>query len=110
MPVGAFLPRWFMKPLHMNPAEAVRACADLGARRMATIHWGTFALSAEEPMAPVEQARRAWAEAGRPPADLWDLAVGETRLLPPAGYRPPATAREDREDRVKNEAGESAAR
>lgn len=83
LPVGAFLPRWFMKPLHMNPAEAVRACADLDAARMATIHWGTFALSAETPMAPVEQARKAWAEAGRAPEDLWDLAVGETRLLLP---------------------------
>lgn len=84
LPVGAFLPRWFMKPLHMSPVEAVRACRDLGAGRMATIHWGTFALSAETPMAPVEQARRAWAEADRAPEDLWDLAVGETRLLLPA--------------------------
>jgi L-ascorbate metabolism protein UlaG (beta-lactamase superfamily) len=84
LPVGAFLPRWFMKPLHMNPAEAVRACADLGAARMATIHWGTFALSAETPMAPIEQARQAWAGAGRPREDLWDLSVGETRVLLPA--------------------------
>lgn len=84
LPVGAFLPRWFMKPLHMNPAEAVRACADLGAARMATIHWGTFALSAETPMAPIELARQAWGEAGRAAEDLWDLAVGETRLLLPS--------------------------
>lgn len=81
MPVGAFLPRWFMKPLHMNPAEAVRACADLAAARMVPIHWGTFALSAEPPMAPIEQARQAWAEAGRAPEDLWDLSIGETRML-----------------------------
>jgi L-ascorbate metabolism protein UlaG (beta-lactamase superfamily) len=82
LPVGAFQPRWFMKAQHMNPAEAVRACADLGAARMATIHWGTFALSAESPLTPVRQARAAWAAAGRPAADLWDLAVGETRILP----------------------------
>jgi L-ascorbate metabolism protein UlaG (beta-lactamase superfamily) len=81
MPVGAYLPRWFMKPLHMNPAEAVRGCSDLGAERMATMHWGTFALSAESPMAPVEQAREAWSASGRDRADLWDLAVGETRVL-----------------------------
>jgi L-ascorbate metabolism protein UlaG (beta-lactamase superfamily) len=81
MPVGAYQPRWFMKPLHMSPAEAVRACADLGVSRMATIHWGTFALSAEPPLAPLEQARAAWEEAGRPRDLLWDLAVGETRTL-----------------------------
>lgn len=84
MPVGAYLPRWFMKPLHMSPAEAVRACADLGAPRMMTMHWGTFVLSAETPMAPVEQARIAWREAGRDEHDLWDLAVGESRTLLPA--------------------------
>ncbi|MBX7266859.1 MBL fold metallo-hydrolase [Micromonospora sp. Llam7] len=81
LPVGAFRPRWFMKPLHMDPAEAVRACGDLGADRMMTIHWGTFALSAEPVLAPVELARKAWAESGRPAAALWDLAVGESRLL-----------------------------
>jgi L-ascorbate metabolism protein UlaG (beta-lactamase superfamily) len=81
LPVGAFLPRWFMKPLHMSPAEAVRGCADLGAARMVPMHWGTFALSAEAPLAPLEQTRRAWAEAGRPAGDLWDLAIGQTRVL-----------------------------
>ena len=81
LPVGAFAPRWFMRGLHMNPAEAVRACADLGAARMATVHWGTFALSAEPVLAPVEQARQAWQDADRPRENLWDLAVGETRLL-----------------------------
>jgi L-ascorbate metabolism protein UlaG (beta-lactamase superfamily) len=81
MPVGAYEPNWFMKPVHLNPAEAVRACEDLGARRMATMHWGTFILSSEPLLAPVQEAEKAWAEAGRPRQDLWDLAVGETRVL-----------------------------
>jgi L-ascorbate metabolism protein UlaG (beta-lactamase superfamily) len=82
LPVGAYEPNWFMKPVHMNPAEAVRACADLGASWMATMHWGTFALSAEPLLAPVEEARRAWEADGRHREDLWDLAVGESRVLP----------------------------
>jgi len=82
MPVGAYEPRRYLSGAHVDPAEAVRACLDVGARRMATMHWGTFALSAEPPLAPVEEARRAWAAHGLDPADLWDLAVGETRLLP----------------------------
>jgi len=81
MPVGAYEPRWFMRPMHVNPEDAVRACDDLGARRMATMHWGTFVLSAEPLLAPVEEAAKAWATAGRPREDLWDLAVGESRTL-----------------------------
>lgn len=81
MPVGAYEPNWFMKPVHLNPAEAVQACGDLGAARMATMHWGTFVLSAEPLLEPVQESVRAWAEAGRPRDALWDLAVGETRTL-----------------------------
>ncbi|MEU8202560.1 MBL fold metallo-hydrolase [Streptosporangium sp. NPDC049046] len=83
MPVGAFEPRWFMQAAHVDPEQAVRACQDVGARRMATMHWGTFVLSGESLLAPVEEARVAWAQAGRDRADLWDLAVGESRVLTP---------------------------
>ncbi|MGC5014688.1 MBL fold metallo-hydrolase [Streptosporangium sp. DT93] len=81
MPVGAFEPRWFMKAAHVDPEQAVRGCLDVGARRMATMHWGTFVLSGEPLLAPVEEARAAWAAAGRDRADLWDLAIGESRVL-----------------------------
>ncbi|HWH00348.1 MAG TPA: MBL fold metallo-hydrolase [Pilimelia sp.] len=81
LPVGAYEPAWFMRPVHLDPDEAVRACLDLGARRMATMHWGTFLLSAEPLLQPVERAVAAWAATGRPRADLWDLAIGESRPL-----------------------------
>lgn len=82
MPIGAYEPRWFMKPLHMNPAEAVRALDDLGARRLASMHWGTFVLTQEPVDEPLTEIRKAWAAAGKDPDDLWALAVGETRTLP----------------------------
>lgn len=82
LPVGAYEPRWFMKPLHLNPEEAVRACHDLGAARMATMHWGTFVLSREPLLAPLEESVQAWADADRPAENLWTLAVGESRALP----------------------------
>lgn len=81
LPVGAYEPAWFMHPVHMNPVEAVRARGDLGARAMATMHWGTFPLSTEPLLAPVEEARLAWGAAGLPAEDLWDLAVGESRTM-----------------------------
>jgi L-ascorbate metabolism protein UlaG (beta-lactamase superfamily) len=81
MPIGAYEPAWIMRPVHLNPEEAVRACADLAATRMATMHWGTFLLSAEPVTEPPERAAEAWAAAGRLRDHLWDLAVGETRTL-----------------------------
>jgi L-ascorbate metabolism protein UlaG (beta-lactamase superfamily) len=81
MPVGAYEPRWFMQPMHLNPEEAVRACRELVATRMATMHWGTFVLSAEPVVEPAERAAKAWLDAGLPREHLWDLAVGETRGL-----------------------------
>jgi L-ascorbate metabolism protein UlaG (beta-lactamase superfamily) len=81
MPVGAYEPSWFMRPMHLDPDEAVRASQEVGATRMATMHWGTFILSAEPLMEPVERAAKAWATTGQPREHLWDLAVGETRTL-----------------------------
>ncbi|NLU72849.1 hypothetical protein HCC61_09200 [Streptomyces sp. HNM0575] len=81
LPVGAYEPRWMLRPVHMTPEEAVRACRDVGARAMAPMHYGTFLLSAEPPMQPLERVRAAWAAAGRTRGDLWDLPVGASRVL-----------------------------
>ncbi len=54
IPIGAYEPRWFMAPMHMNPAEAVAAHRDVGARRSVAMHWGTFQLTDEAREAPVE--------------------------------------------------------
>jgi L-ascorbate metabolism protein UlaG (beta-lactamase superfamily) len=84
LPVGAYAPRWFMQNMHMDPDEAVRATCDVGARVLVPMHWGTFWLSREPALEPIERTRVAWAVAGKDRADLWDLAVGESRLLPAA--------------------------
>ncbi len=59
LPIGVYLPRWFMKPIHMNPAEAVVAHKDLGAKLSIGMHFGTFQLSAE----PFDQHEKDLAEA-----------------------------------------------
>jgi N-acyl-phosphatidylethanolamine-hydrolysing phospholipase D len=81
LPIGAYEPRWFMKPAHMNPEEAVRAYCDLGGRGLfAGMHWGTFRLTDEPPLEPPRRVRSAWAEAALPAADLWLPRIGETRI------------------------------
>ena len=81
LPVGAYAPRKLLRGVHMDPAEAVRAAGDLGARRIVPVHWGTFVLSGEPVTEPLERVRAEWARAGRDPEDLWDLPIGGTRVL-----------------------------
>ena len=75
LPIGAYEPRWLMAPVHMNPAEAVQAHRDLGARQSVGMHFGTFQLTDEAIDAPV----RALVETGV--ADFTTLGIGETRLI-----------------------------
>ncbi|KIE28812.1 membrane protein [Streptomyces sp. MUSC 125] len=81
MPIGAYDPRWWLSDVHCDPEEAVRATIDLGARRMAPMHWGTFILSAEPVLEPLTRVRTAWDQAGLDRGDLWDLPVGASRVL-----------------------------
>jgi L-ascorbate metabolism protein UlaG (beta-lactamase superfamily) len=70
-----------MAPSHLDPAQAVQALEDLGAARLASMHWGTFVLSREPLLEPLELLRAAWDETGRDRGDLWDLAVGGSGVI-----------------------------
>jgi len=83
LPIGAYEPRWFMRPVHMNPEEAVQAARELGAPRVVPMHWGTFKLTDEPLDEPLERARAAWRAAGLPDGRFWQLAFGETRTFAP---------------------------
>jgi len=56
--LGAYEPRWFMAPSHINPLETVQAFQELRARQLLIVHWGTFRLG-DEPvyLPPVELGR-----------------------------------------------------
>lgn len=45
--LGAYEPRWFMAPSHINPEETVRAFRQLKAKKLMIVHWGTFQLGDE---------------------------------------------------------------
>ncbi|PRH78781.1 hypothetical protein C6N75_13085 [Streptomyces solincola] len=81
LPIGAYAPRWWLRDVHMDPEEAVRAFLDLGARHMAPMHWATFVLSAEPVREPLTRLHAAWERAGLDRARLWDLPVGGSRVL-----------------------------
>jgi L-ascorbate metabolism protein UlaG (beta-lactamase superfamily) len=81
LPIGAYAPRWFMEPQHMDPDEAGRAYEALGARELLAMHWGTFRLTDEAIGEPVERIRAYWAARALPPEHLWILDPGEPRAL-----------------------------
>jgi N-acyl-phosphatidylethanolamine-hydrolysing phospholipase D len=88
LPVGAYEPRWFMRTVHMNPPEALRAYAELagthaGSTAMLPIHWGTFRLTDESMQEPPEWTERLWRAAGYEIDKLWLVRHGETRRLLP---------------------------
>jgi N-acyl-phosphatidylethanolamine-hydrolysing phospholipase D len=77
--IGAYLPPVIMKASHTTPEESLDIFADVGARVMVPIHWGTFDL-ADEPLE--EPPQRLEAEAKRRslgPDRIWLLKFGETR-------------------------------
>jgi L-ascorbate metabolism protein UlaG (beta-lactamase superfamily) len=81
LPIGAYEPRWFMRPLHMNPAEAVRAHQDLGARVSIAMHFGTFRLTDEGIDDPVRALQEARTEAGVGVAEFRVLDFGESGVF-----------------------------
>ena len=80
LPIGAYLPRWFMKPAHISPVEAVDAHLTLGAKTSVAIHFGTFDLGDDGELEPVENLRKAIAAKGN--SDFVVLDFGEGRDVP----------------------------
>jgi L-ascorbate metabolism protein UlaG (beta-lactamase superfamily) len=54
MGVGAFKPEWFMHQSHINPTDAIAAFNTLGGRFFIPMHFGTFDLSDEPRMEPLD--------------------------------------------------------
>ena len=80
LPIGAYEPRWFMEPVHMNPAEAVRAHLDVKARMSIGMHFGTFQLTDEGIDDPLSALAAARSGAGVTPDAFRVVDFGETYL------------------------------
>jgi len=76
--IGAYEPRWFMKPVHMNPAEALLAHKNLGASMSIGMHFGTFQLSSEAIFQPLIDLKKALREEKIAANKFITLHEGET--------------------------------
>ena len=81
IPIGAYEPRWFMKPHHMDPEEAAQVHLDLKSRKSVAIHWGTFILTDEPLDEPPKKLAEALREKGIPAEDFLVLKHGETIVI-----------------------------
>lgn len=62
IPTGAYSPRWFMRPQHTNPGDAVLVHQDVKSKRSFAIHLATFSLTDEnmdEPVKLLEEEKKA---------------------------------------------------
>jgi L-ascorbate metabolism protein UlaG (beta-lactamase superfamily) len=78
--IGAYEPRWFMRAMHMNPAEGVRAHEDLGSKQSIGMHFGTFRMSAEAFDQPGRDLKLALVNTGIAESRFVILHEGETRV------------------------------
>ena len=83
LPIGAYEPRWFMKDIHLNPPEAVKAHMGLNSEQSLGMHFGVFQLTWEpvdQPLTNLDAAIQAnQIDAGR----FWALEPGQTRVIAP---------------------------
>jgi L-ascorbate metabolism protein UlaG (beta-lactamase superfamily) len=77
LPIGAYEPRWFMAPQHMNPDDAVKAFAILEPDQALGHHWGTFRLTNEGVDEPPQELATALQSAGIVPERFRALRPGE---------------------------------
>jgi L-ascorbate metabolism protein UlaG (beta-lactamase superfamily) len=81
LPIGAYEPRWFMGPVHMNPEDAVLAHRDLDAGASLAIHFNTFQLTDESIDRPVQDLALALAKHDVDAAAFHVMKEGEGRAV-----------------------------
>jgi L-ascorbate metabolism protein UlaG (beta-lactamase superfamily) len=78
LPIGAYLPKWFMSPIHTSPEDAVQIHLDMESPKSIGIHYGTFPLADDGQHEPIHDLKSARAKHGVPEDAFMVLKEGET--------------------------------
>ncbi len=70
--IGHYEPRWFMKPSHVNPEEAIEVAKDVRAKTFIPIHWGTFDLTDEPLWLPIKRLKEIYKPGEGPRLEVLD--------------------------------------
>lgn len=81
IPIGAYKPRWFMSPVHVDPPQAVRIHQDVRSQNSLAMHWGTFNLTDERLAEPPVYLAKALDDAGIGAEQFRVLRFGEMVLV-----------------------------
>jgi len=82
VPIGAYVPRWAMSPMHASPKDAVNIFLDTKCKRAFGMHWGTFVLTDEHVLEPPEKLKEALAEKNIAETGVFDvLDIGESVVI-----------------------------
>ncbi|KAK9265059.1 beta-lactamase superfamily domain-containing protein, partial [Lipomyces tetrasporus] len=83
IPIGAYSPRWIMSKAHCNPLDSVNLFQDVMAKRALAMHFGTWILTDEPVLEPVEKLREALRRKGLPETGLFDaIQIGQAVEVP----------------------------
>lgn len=76
IPIGTYVPKRFMSPVHIGPFEAVKIHEEVRSKRSIGMHWKTFRLSDEEEFRPSYDLFKALQEAKIDPSTFLALPPG----------------------------------
>lgn len=80
IPIGAYMPRWIMSPMHANPRDSVEIFRDTNCKRAMGIHWGTWVLTEEDVLEPPQKLKEALSHHGIAETGVFDVCdIGESR-------------------------------
>ncbi len=62
IPIGAYKPRWFMSPIHVDPNEALGIHKDVNSKKSIAMHFGTFPLADDGQNDPIADLQKGLSE------------------------------------------------
>jgi len=81
IPIGAYMPRWFMSPIHISPEEAVQVHLDVLSKKSVAMHFGTFALADDNPERAISELKTARCTKGISDSDFSIIKEGIVHFL-----------------------------